>query len=534
MSLGLYRLRAWQTMKIDGVVYTIKGMVEFRQGPYGWKEYELWDNAGKQWWLSVEREESIPLCSLFRVLEGDFFTPDEKVIYEGRTYTRRESGRAEVVDFFGLPNVQVADVVEFEEYGDESGLLLSRERWPDRVEYGAGTEFSKDKILLDGAFAAGQKAAPPKIFDAKISDTKIPDAKMTALPLGQELQIRGTICHVQGIVRYRQNSFTWTEYKVAPSSGLRLGAEEWLAVEGTTGDERALSLHSSIPFSAVERRGQSVVYSGVVYDRVEEGKGKVTWYDGDVDFEGGEVFAFSEYRSRDNAILTLEYWEGEQEASLGKELAPSEVTVLGSRKRTRGARTSRSKISRAIMAVLFVVGFVLPPMTTFFVPNPPLIEKQLASSRSFTSVTSVTLQGDKKAQVYSTPLSLDEACRAVIRMDSENLRYVTVTTEDPEKGERMLETSRETVMIYESESGETYVQVNANDPGSGRYTAYRPLYPFRTLRLYNGSRRWHRAGQTANGPQDIDTTRYTPVVASARQASVNARRSSGGGGRFGK
>jgi hypothetical protein len=260
-----------------------------------------------------------------------------------------------------------------------------------------------------------------------------------------------------------------------------------------------------------------------------------------VDFDDGEVFAFSEYRSRNNDILTWEFWDGEQEASLGKELREEDVAVLDSRKRAFSKKTSSSgNFNRMeVWIVSIVLALILIPgwISSFSSARPPLIERQLASNSSFALVTSVTLQGDKKAQVYSTSLSLDDACLAVIRMDPEKVQYVTTTTEDPEKGERILQTTRETVMIYESESEETYVQVSENAPGEGRYTAYRPRSPLRMLRLYRGSRAWYGSSsrRTADAEaQGIDTSRYGPSVASARQASVTARRSSGGGSRFGK
>jgi hypothetical protein len=539
MSFALYQLRAWQTLKISGVVYTVKGMIEFRQGSYAWKEYALSDSEGKRSWLSVEGDESIPLCALFQPVEANVFTPDEHVVYEGRRYARSESGRAEVIDSFGLPDVQIADVVEFEEYRSESGLLLSCERWSDKVEYSAGAELPKTRIGMDdGAFVAEQKPALPKPSYTK----------MTSLPLGQELRIRGATYSIQGYVRYRQKGFTWMEYKISPSSrlpGLHGGSEEWLCVERGQGDGCALSLHRSIPFPTFSmgkrRPDKTIVYAGVVYDWVEEGKGKVTACGGDVDFDDGEAFAFTEYRSRDNATLTCEFWEDEQEASLGEELREEDVTVLDSRKRSVfgfGKTFSPRKpdwmrgliVSIALALILISEGIFL-----FSSARPLLIERQLASNPSFIPVTSVTLQGDKKAQVYSTPLSLDDACLAVIRMDPENVQYVTTTAEDPEKGERILQTARETVMIYESESGDTYVQVSANTPREGRYTAYRPRNPLRMLRLYRGSREWYGSRRTTDTEaQGIDTSRYSPFVASARQASVAARRSSGGGRRFGK
>jgi hypothetical protein len=534
----LYRLKAWQTIKISGAVHTVKGMIEFRQGASAWKEYALDDRESERWWLSVERDESVPVCALFR--EIDAFAPGESVVYEGRSYSRRESGRAEVVDSFGLPDVQIADVVEFEEYRSEDGPLLSREQWTDEVECSAGFEASKDGIVVDDAFAAGENenAAPdgtgPLTFE-----------KMSSLTPGQNLRIRGQNCHVQGYVRYRQDGFTWTEYRIG---GHADGGPAWLSVERGPGDACTLSLHRPIPFSQVTRHGEnSVMYSGVLYERVEEGRGEVTAHGGDVDFDDGESFTSIEYRSRENATLTCEYWSDEQEASLGEanlgeanlgeaslgeDLAQEDVSLLDSRRRSYGASPLRALFVALLMAGAF---YSLAGNTRLFASwrRPPLIREQIASNRSFTHVASVTLQGDRKAQVYSTPLSPDEACRAVIQTDPESVQYVTTTAEDPERGERMLRTTRETVMVYESESGETYVQVSEND--EGLYTTYRPRHPVRLSRLYNGSRAWYGSRKTANaGVEGIDTRRYDPVVASARQASITARRSTGGGARFGK
>ena len=137
MSFALYGLQPGQTVRINGSVYTVKAMIEFRQGSFWWKEYAL-EQAfdGDIVWLSVERDETIPVCLLFRPVDAAFLS-GERVVYEGREYSLHESGLAEVCDFLGHTSARVGDVVEFAEYRDKTGLLLNREQWPDRTEYSA-------------------------------------------------------------------------------------------------------------------------------------------------------------------------------------------------------------------------------------------------------------------------------------------------------------------------------------------------------------------------------------------------------------
>jgi hypothetical protein len=385
---------------------------------------------------------------------------------------------------------------------------------------------------------------------------------MVKLPLGQELQISEKRYHVVGAVQYRQGFFTWTEYELEPysESGFR-GSNAWLSVErdgaDAAGDACLFSLHESIPFLQVRPEGQnSVEYSGTFYTLIERGAANVLNYRGNGDYDFNESFTFIEYRSEAGEILTREFWSDEQEASLGRELAASDVRLLGSRGRVHVSNDAR--MTRWIVRVcmlLVLIGFFFS-FSSFSFNTTPRIARQLAQNSSFTHVTSVTLEGSTKGQVYSTSLSPDEACRVLIAMDPERVRYVTTALPESadiieangnaqsERGqserllsERLLQTSRETVMIYESEHGATYVQVSDDGVSEARYSVYRPRRYAWPLRLYLNSRRWYSRSNRlpdARSTYNIDADGYAPVVANARQASVRARRSSGGGLGFGK
>lgn len=534
MSLSLYELKAWQTVEIDGAAYTVKGMIEFRQGTFFWKDYLLETPSRKQYRLGVERDGQIMTCSLFQELEVAWPTGTD-LVYEGRHYALTETGSAEVQDFFGMSGVTVGDVVEFGEYRDEEGGLLSREQWKDSVRCASGIEILKTSITVDSVAFADLPAAPLRGSPALSWE------KMSSLSPGQELEIRGQKYCVMGQVRNRQNEFQWVEYDIEPE----LGESVWLSVERVADGSCALSLHRSIPFSLVRLQdgGASVLWDNKTYERTEQGTAVVTGYSGRGDYDHNERFTFIEYRSQFGEILTCEYWSDEQEASLGRELPFSDLKILNSRKLSVAVGGGTGlRISFSVVFLVTVLIVMIAPHVYSLFNMTPLIEKQLASRSSFRRLTSVTLNDGRKAQVYSTPLSADAACRAIIAMDPERIRFVTTTTEETasgEEAERMLQTSRESVMIYTSEDGTTCVQVVAEKGGDDErpYTAYRARNPFRLGRLYSSSRNWSAPGRsqtTRTTAYSIDTGKYTSVVAGARQASVAARRASGGGIGFGK
>ena len=523
MACTLYELQPEQTVRINGSVHIVKAMIEFRQGSFWWKEYTLKQAIdGALVSLSVERDETVPVCALFRSVET-CFSAGAAVVHEGRKYSLRESGLAEVRGFFGDTNARVGDIVEFSDYHEKTGLLLSREQWPDRTEYSAGVELPKGKIA--GLGQEAREEQPPA--DAPAFSREIYE-EMSRLFQGQKVQIRDKTYTVTSRVRYRQGAFSWVEYELEPSVGSRV----WLSVErgGEGGNACLMSLHQPIPYSGVQWEGRDALYAGVVYRYAESGAANVDEFEGG-DYDYNESFTFTEYRSENNKLLTQELWEDENEASVGEELDVSALRVLEPHR--TAPKRKRRWFPVAVLLSFVAVIFFLP----FTFSSRPTIATRLASNPSFQHVTAVTLPDGKKAQVYATSLSPDEACRAVIGMDPEYVQYVTTAAGD--MGERMVQTSRETAMIYVSEDGKTLVQVNArNTRSKGGYTAYRPRSSIRLLDLYRNSQNWFDAGRRRSVSEiqafPMDTKGYDSLIASARQASVSARRSSGGGRSFGK
>jgi hypothetical protein len=347
---------------------------------------------------------------------------------------------------------------------------------------------------------------------------------MSRLLRGQEIQIRDKTYTVTSRVRCRQDAFSWVEYELQPSAGPGV----WLSVECGGEGENAINLHQSIPYSSVRWEGREARYAGVVYRYAESGVANVSDFEGG-DYDYNESFSFTEYRSEDNKILTQELWEDENEASVGEELEASALRLLAPR-RVEPKREWRWFPVAVLLSLVSVI---------FFLPLAfrPTIATRLASNPLFQRVTAVTLPDGKKAQVYSTKLSPDEACRAVIGMDPKYVQYVTTAAGNA--SERMVRTSRETVMIYISEDGRTLAQVSDRSARkNGGYTAYRPRDPTRLLGLYRNSQNWFDAGRRRSVSEiqafPMDTGGYDSLIASARQASVSARRSSGGGRGFGK
>lgn len=107
----------------------------------------------------------------------------------------------------------------------------------------------------------------------------------------------------------------------------------------------------------------------------------------------------------------------------------------------------------------------------------------------------------------------------------------------------MIQTKKETVLVYIGEDQETYIQIFPNKDYQNSYSSYHAANHSRLRSFYVNSRNWGNNQGTTQQPKNysdgsversIDTTHYSGVVASARQNSINARKQDGGGTGFGK
>ena len=118
-----------------------------------------------------------------------------------------------------------------------------------------------------------------------------------------------------------------------------------------------------------------------------------------------------------------------------------------------------------------------------------------------------------------------------MKVDPEHVEHI-VSSKNIADGERLIQTNRETVMIYRGEDNITYVQASARMDTTSNYNSYRASDSHRVRRFYHYGSRWSRGDRRVQ--ENVDPHRYNQSLMNARQASINARNTQGGGTGFGK
>ena len=145
--------------------------------------------------------------------------------------------------------------------------------------------------------------------------------------------------------------------------------------------------------------------------------------------------------------------------------------------------------------------------------------KIIEKDSQFTYVTSVTNnENNKKAKVYKTDLTIEDTAKRIIDGAPESIQKVNDNGDSD--GGIGLCTKSEYAYIYKSEDDTTYVQVSKNNFVTSSTRAYRSRY------RSNGYYGTYRTNSTNNTLSDY--------LSSARQQSINSRKSSGGGTSSGK
>lgn len=348
---------------------------------------------------------------------------------------------------------------------------------------------------------------------------------ITALNEYQCLTIHGVTYTVTGMIAYEQGKWEWKEYLLKPSSG----SSVWLSIEVT--DEEA----EYVLYSDCGRFGSFndavVQYEGYEYHQYEGGVARVTDYFGRVDVDRYEQVSFADFQNEEmGTYLSIEDWEGEKEYSFGRRLSEGEIRLekmsnpyassYSSVQNTPIKRTSWVAVAAIIALVAVVAG-----VGKSWLNGQQSIQRYLEKNINYSYVTSVTNNtNNKKAKVYQTDFSVDEAVTNILKGTPKGVKSVLESVD--ENGEQVedggvgLMGNREYAYVYVSDSGATYVQVSSSQFMEGQSDSYRAAnhtgYYYRTY--YR--RRAHSA--------------YSSVLSSVRQSSVSSRRSSGGGTSSGK
>nr|WP_239059542.1 DUF4178 domain-containing protein [Bacteroides sp. 224] len=346
------------------------------------------------------------------------------------------------------------------------------------------------------------------------------------MSVGQKLKIKGEEYYIAGFVKHKQGTFYWKEYK------LRKGIKErWLSVEKTGKNGVLLSLSHNVSFAKLSFSSDSkqVTYQGTLFHCIDTGEARALESAGDVDFDYNEKFSFVEYEADGGKQLSIEKWSDETEASLGEIIEQSDIEIL------------KGKIKKSVKGigcnwtVLMIIGFfvflVWEPVSAWF--SYP-IRDGIKKSYDFSYVTTVTSnnKSNTKSGIYSTVLSTHAACQKIIEMAPEDIKDVITSNDSIGDDQILIRTNKETALIYMNEEYKTYIQISKKEEDPQGYTSYRAYHPRRLHRFYVSGSTWSKNKNESS--DELNTSKYNTYVSSARQASINARRSQGGGTSFGK
>jgi hypothetical protein len=143
------RLKPGDIAEIRGRTYAVRGSLHLREGSWGWQEHLLDDAGGQRIWLSVEEDPDLELVLWTEVPSATVLPDGPTVDFDGRRYTREETGRASFTGT-GTTGLDSTGVVEYHDYAAPDGPLLSFERFGDspRWEVGRGERLHRAELNI--------------------------------------------------------------------------------------------------------------------------------------------------------------------------------------------------------------------------------------------------------------------------------------------------------------------------------------------------------------------------------------------------
>ena len=331
---------------------------------------------------------------------------------------------------------------------------------------------------------------------------------------GQVIKIKNEAYVVIGMIEFQEDSWVWQEYKLKSDSG----KVKWLNVEENEG-KKQYSIYE-MNFSIPIMKSMNFNFKNKNYKLFEKGTARVKTYFGNVDVDKNEKVNFSEYISEDKkTLVSFEDWSGEIEKSIGNYLDETDIEITNE---IKAVKTTSPKKSESIIVVVFSMLFIVLPILFAgmgsFIASRKTISSFLEKDTNFSYVTSVTNnENNQKAKVYKTNLSIYKAFKKIIDGAPESRKKVTYADDDEGIG---IFTNAEYAYVYQSEDNVTYVQVSKKKYVTSGTRAYRS--------------RFHTRGFYRTYTTNSTNSTYNSYLSSARQQSINSRKSSGGGTSSGK
>lgn len=342
------------------------------------------------------------------------------------------------------------------------------------------------------------------------------------LKKGQVVYIRGEKNVVINMIEFKEKSWVWQEYEIVNQKSRK---HTWLSIEEDKEDKSTeYYIYEDYNYYIDENKNQ-FVRNNKTYKLYENGTTYVKGYYGNADVDLGERCNYKDYICDDDkTIISVENWSGEREVTIGYKLESVDVRIMEEyEKQTGPIRDSNNKLSSAFKCIgTCIIGFIVMliiciPLSSSKNSMRTYLKKNTSKYEYVTSITNN--ENNKKAQVYLSKYgTIDETVKDIINGVPEGITKTKDLGESSNNDGIGLETSKEYAYIY-MEKSKVYVQVSEKKYVENSGTTYHTSHNYRYYRTYTTSR---------------ENSNYKSYAASARQNSINSRKSSGGGTSSGK
>lgn len=324
---------------------------------------------------------------------------------------------------------------------------------------------------------------------------------------------------VMSMIEFEENSDIWKEYEIRDE----LGKSKILCIEKNESNKILYSTY--IPYTGdINEKDKNFSINGHEYEFLDEGVATVKNYLGNVDVDIREQCKYINYITKDKKhIISIEKWDDGAEKSQGEYIDGNKVKITNtleeptSKQDKNNIKNSKSK-SKIALAVIPILAVIVIFIVNIFNGNP--MQKYIEKNSKYEYVTSITNNTNrKKARVYKSSFStIDQTVKDIIDGIPEKITSVTGSENNTDKEGVGIHTKNEFAYVY-LENGTVYVQVSDKKyVSTGGYTYHSYYNPY-----------YYGAFNNSN-----KSNIYSEYADSARQQSVNSRRSSGGGISFGK
>lgn len=339
------------------------------------------------------------------------------------------------------------------------------------------------------------------------------------LKKGQVIYIDNRRYVVVNMIEFSEDTWVWQEYEIVDE----YKSHKWLSVEEDENNQLEYyiyrNFHGNIDTNEIEN-----TINNQVYELYEKGTATVKDYFGNADVDKYETCEYFDYISKDEKrIVSVEKWDGETEKSIGESVDITRIKVTEEIEKVQSETKNKGNVFSVIIFLycLFCAFIVFATAFSGFFANNKSMKKYMEkSSGKYTYVTSVTNnENNKKARVYESSFyTIDETVRDIIDGVPEGITETMDDDPNTDNDGIGLETKKEYAYIYK-ENFKVYIQVSSkeyvNDSGT--------MYHSRHHRYYHSTYRNRKS-----------SSQYSSYVYSARQKSINSRKSSGGGTSSGK